>query len=85
MKLNFPGQMRLNDIIGRLLGPDVHNAYVVAYDAEYLPETDKTQVKCRPVGPGELQSPNVVVDKWGQPWLQTVLTFHKQLGKGATT
>ena len=74
MKLNFPGRLNLNDIVGRLLGPDLHNAYSVALDAEWDPTTDKTAVKVRPVAPKELKPPHVVVDKWGQPWLRDVMT-----------
>lgn len=74
MKLNFPGRLQLNEIIGRLLGPDMYNAYSVAVDAEWDSRKNVTQVKVRPVAPAELKTPNVVVDKWGQPWLTKVMS-----------
>lgn len=75
MKLNFPGRLHLNEIIGRLLGPDTTDrAYSVATDAVYDEENDCTRVTVRPVGPAELKSPNIVIDRWGQPWVAKVMT-----------
>lgn len=75
MKITFPGRLHLNDIVGRLLGPDSTGvAYSVATGAEYDEENDHTTVTVRPAAPKELKNPNVVVDRWGQPWLSTVMT-----------
>lgn len=79
MRLNFPGRLHLNDIIGRLLGPDMHHAYAVAIDAEFDEENDRTRVTVRPVGPKELEQPGVLVDRWGQPWLRSVMTKDSRL------
>lgn len=73
MILHFKGRLNLNDIIGRLLGPDTADGYVVALEAEYVDDLDKTRVTCRPVAPDELKTPNVVQDRWGQPWLRKVM------------
>lgn len=71
--LNFPGHIPRCDIYGRLLGPDMHGGYVVAVDATWDADTDKTKVLCRPAAPQELRGGNIVSDQWGQPWLNSLV------------
>lgn len=92
MYLNFPGTIPESDFVaegkGRLLGPDLHGAYLVATGSEYVWESvvmsdgvdslavKGTRVTVRPVGPSELLASErrVTHDGFGQPWLELVPT-----------
>lgn len=70
MKLNFSSPLAESEIVGRLLGPDLHDGYSVATAVEPLAENGCV-VTVRPVNPSELATSEgrVSVDSWGQPWL----------------
>lgn len=81
MKLTYPCTLAESEIVGRLLGPDLYDAYSVATSIEHVVlyrelngeqiPVAGTVVTVRPVNPTELRTSEgrVTVDEWGQPWL----------------
>lgn len=67
MNLNYPGRVSTTDVVGRVMGPDQYGGFVVATEAKFQPEHDRTRVAFRPLTPAEMQQ--VVVDGFGQHWL----------------
>lgn len=64
LTLNYKGNV-LKDIIGRVGGPDVGNAWYAAVTGVYDPDTDTTHTQWRNVSHDE----DVYYDDFGQVWL----------------
>jgi len=65
MKLNFPVGIPEEDLIGRVMGPDLHGARYYVQAVYNL--TDKTTVDLRPLSPGETR---IYRDEWMQEWVK---------------
>lgn len=66
MKLSYPGKVTLEDVGGRIMGPDAHGGYAIATDVQYQAEVDKTWVIFRPALPPDLAQGAFGYDRWGQ-------------------
>lgn len=64
MNLTYKGHVAPEDIVGRILGPDLFNAYSTVTSSEYIEAEDVTRVTVKP----SVSDTDTIFDEWGQMW-----------------